>query len=88
MGISNSHALRKREMLQRGVARVGLGAAAHFGLDARFLGVGCGFAFRAIVAAFLVLEKITLWALLRVFEMAIWTVKAIMGILEWVGATY
>lgn len=88
MGTRDNHALRKREVLQRGIARVGLGAAAHFGLEARFLGVGCGFAFRATVAAFLVLERITLWALSRVFEVAIWTVKAIMAILEWVGATY
>lgn len=88
MGTSNSHALRKREVLRRGVAQVSLGAAAHFGLDARILGVSCGFAFRATVAAFFVLERVTLWALCRVYEVAVWTVRTILMILERLGNMY
>lgn len=80
--------LRKREVLRRGVARVCLGAAAHFGLDVRNLGVSYGFALRTTFAAFLMLERIAVWALFRVYEVAAWTVRLIVAVLDWMGATY
>lgn len=80
--------MRKREVLRRGVARVGLGTAAHFGIDARTLGVSYGFALRATVAAFLMLERIALWALVRAYKVAAWTARLIVAMLDWIGATY
>lgn len=92
MGETVATGLRKREMLRRGVARVGLGAAAHFGLDARFLGVSCGFALRTLVSALLIVsiavERIALWMLVRFYSVAVWMVRTLVGMLDWVGATY
>lgn len=83
---------RKREMLRRGVARVGVGAAAHFGLDARFLGVSCGYALRAMVTALLIVsiivERIALWILVRAYSVAVWMARTLVAMLDWVGATY
>lgn len=83
-------------MLQRGIARVGLVASrACFGLDGGVLGVSCGFALRATVAAFVVLgavlEKLavlSLWMVIRAYGMGMWTLRALVALLDWVGATY
>ncbi|KAJ4393397.1 transcriptional repressor general negative regulator of transcription subunit 4 [Gnomoniopsis smithogilvyi] len=88
VGTGDAHVMRKREVLRRGVARVGLGTAAHFGIDARTLGVSYGFALRATVAAFLMLERIALWALVRAYKVAAWTARLIVAMLDWIGATY
>lgn len=90
VGIASAR--RKREILRRGVTRVGLVAAANFGVDPRILGVSCGFALRAAVATFwvvsMILEKVALWMVVRVYSLAMWTVRALVGVLDWVGATY
>ncbi|KUI55705.1 hypothetical protein VP1G_03044 [Cytospora mali] len=87
--------IRRREMLQRGIARVGLVASrACFGFDG-VLGVSCGFALRATVAAFVVLgavlEKVVVlsfWMAIRTYTVGMWTLKALVALLDWVGATY
>lgn len=83
---------RKREVVRRGVARVGLVAAAGFGIDPRVLGISCGFALRAAVATFgilqVVLQRIAAWVLVRACGLAVWTVRALVAVLDWVGATY
>lgn len=83
---------RKREILRRGAARVGLAAAANFGVDPRILGGSCGFALRAAVATFwmvsMILEKVAVWMVVRVYSLAVWTVRALVGVLDWVEATY
>lgn len=85
-------ARKKREILRRGVARVGLVAAANFGIEPRVLGVSCGFALRAAVATLgvvsAVLERIAVWMVLRAYGLAVWTVRALVAVLDWVGATY
>lgn len=81
---------RKRELLRRGVTRVGrmgvFAASAGFGVDARVLGVSCGFALRAALATFwvvsVVLEKIALWAVLRAYGFAIWTMRTVVALLD------
>lgn len=83
---------RKREILRRGVARVGNSVVAAtgfgYGIDERVLGVSCGFALRATVVAFWMLEKMAVWTLVRVYGLALWTVRALCTLLDWVGATY
>lgn len=85
-------ARRKREIFRRGVARVGLVAAANFGIDSRMLGVSYGFALRAAVATIgllsAVFEMITVWMVIRAYGLAVWTVRALIVVLDWVGATY
>lgn len=79
-------------MLRRGVARVGLVAAANFGIDPRVLDASCGFALRAAVVTFGVLstvfERIAVWMVVRACALAVWTVRALVAVLDWVGATY
>lgn len=83
--------VRKGELLRRGVGRAGVGAAAHLGLDARFLGGSCGFALRAMVSALLivsiVVERIALWMLARFYSVAVWMVKTLVEMLDRVGAS-
>lgn len=80
--------MRKREIFRRWATRLGLGTAAHFGLDAWVLGISCGCALRATVAAFFILERIATWALMRAYEMAVWAIRAVIVMLDWVGASY
>lgn len=89
-------ARRKREILRRGAVRVGrmgmLAASVGFGVDARVLGVSCGFVLRVAMAAFwalsVVVESIAVWFMVRVYGVAMWTVKTLLVMLDWVGATY
>ncbi|KAK2599525.1 hypothetical protein N8I77_011275 [Diaporthe amygdali] len=96
---SNATRLRRRELLQRGIARVGLAASRAVGFDdLRFggaLGVSCGFALRATVAVFcmfsVVVAKVALWMVTVVVGMygfGAWTLRALVALLDWVGATY
>lgn len=91
--------LRRRELLQRGIARVGLAASRAVGFDElRFggaLGVSCGFALRATVAAVcmfsVVVAKLALWVVtvvVGIYSFGAWTVRALVALLDWVGATY
>jgi len=91
--------LRRRELLQRGIARVGLAASRAVGFDElRFggvLGVSCGFALRATVAAVcifsVVVARVAVWmvtAVVGIYSFGAWTVKALVALLDWVGATY
>lgn len=91
--------LRRRELLQRGIARVGLAASRAVGFDElRFggvLGVSCGFALRATVAAFcmfsVVVARVALWmvtVVVGIYSFGAWTVRALVALLDWVGATY
>lgn len=79
-------------MVRRGVARVGLVAAANFGIEPRVLDMSCGFALRAVVSVFgvlsTVLERIAIWMVVRACGLAVWTVKALVAVLDWVGAEY
>lgn len=59
------------------------------------LGVSGGFALRATVAAFVVLgavlEKLailTLWIVVRAYTLGVWTLRALVSLLDWGGATY
>lgn len=66
--------------------------------DLRFggaLGVSCGFALRATVAAFcvfsVVVTKVALWmvtAVVGIYGFGAWTLRALVALLDWVGATY
>lgn len=83
---------KKREMVRRGVARVGLVAAANFGIEPRVLDVSCGFALRAAVATFgllsAVLQRIAAWVVIRACGLAMWTARKLVTVLDWMGATY
>lgn len=89
-------ARRKREVLGRGALRVGrmgvLAASAGFGVDARMLDMSCGVALRLAMAALLVvskvLEKVALWFLIRAYGVVVWTMKTLLWMLDWIGATY
>ncbi|KAG6361736.1 hypothetical protein INS49_009964 [Diaporthe citri] len=88
--------LRRRELLQRGIARVGLAASRAVGFDElRFggvLGVSCGFALRATVAAVCMFSVVVaMWmvtVVVGIYRFGAWTVRALVALLDWVGATY
>lgn len=91
--------LRRRELLQRGIARVGLAASRAVGFDelpfGGVLGVSCGFALRATVAAVcmfsVVVARVAVWmvtAVVGIYSFGAWTVRALVAILDWAGATY
>lgn len=79
-------------MLRHTVTRVGLAAAANFGIDPPLARFSSGLALRTAVATFgvlsTVLERIAVWMVLRAYALAVWTVRALVSVLDWVGATY
>lgn len=83
---------QKRRGLRRGVIRLGNGVVAAtgfgYGIDERALGVSCGFALRATMGAFWMLETMVMWMVVRIYGLAVRTVRALCTLLDWVGATY
>lgn len=83
---------RKRKGLRRGVTKLGHGVIAAtgfgYGIDERVLGVSCGFALRATVGTFWVVETMVMWMVVVVYGLAVRTVRALCMLLDWMGATY
>lgn len=57
--------------------------------------MSCGFALRATVAAVcmfsVVVARVALWvvtAVVGLYSFGVWTVRALVALLDWVGATY
>lgn len=82
----------KRKGLRRGALTIGNGVVAAtgfgYGIDERALGVSCGFALRATIGAFWMLETIVVWMLVRMYGLAVQTVRALCTVLDWAGASY
>lgn len=82
----------KRKGLRRGVMTLGNGVVTAtrfgYGIDERILGVSCGFALRATVGAFWMVETMVVWMLVGIYALAVRTVRALCTLLDWAGATY
>lgn len=83
---------RKRKGLRRGVITLGSGVVTAtgfgYGIDERILGVSCGFALRATVGAFWMVETMVVWMLIGIYALAVRTVRALCTLLDWTGAKY